>query len=168
MCGTVAFGIGINKDEVRFVIHLSISQSLQCYSQEFGRAGRDSGEATCCMLFRFQDRTKHLQMINSLPESKHREKKLNKLNEMVKIFIYPECRKVQLSRYFDEDTLDECGRKCDFCLRNVTVARGNGNKEALEVLRCLQNMQTLQKSNFKSVNTCLLRIKEERSLGKAI
>ena len=103
MCATVAFGMGINKADVRFVIHLSISQSLECYSQEFGRAGRDGGEATCCVLFRFEDRTKHLQMIAALPESEHREKKLNKLNEMVKFCIYPECRKVQLPRYFDED-----------------------------------------------------------------
>ena len=143
MCATVAFGMGINKADVRFVIHLSISQSLECYSQEFGRAGRDGGEGTCCVLFRFEDKTKHLQMIAALPESEHREK-LNKLNEMVKFCIYPECRKVQLARYFDEDASDVCGCKCDFCLGNLDIAWENGNKEALEVLSCLRNMQRLQ------------------------
>ena len=143
MCATVAFGMGINKPNVRFIIHLSIPQSLECYAQEFGRAGRDGEQATSCILFRFEDRTKHLQMISSLPEGDHRTLKLNSLNEMVKFCVKPECRRHQLLKYFGECLQVNCDKMCDFCMANTIVEKTEANVEALEILSCLNNMKHL-------------------------
>ena len=88
MCATIAFGMGINKPNVRYIFHLSIPQSMEGYTQEFGRAGRDAQESSSCLLFRFEDRTKQLKMISSLPDSEHRSFKVKNLNEMVKFALY--------------------------------------------------------------------------------
>ena len=104
MCATVAFGMGINKADVHFIIHLSIPQTMKCYAQEFGRAGRDGGESTSCLLFHFEDRTKQLRMISSLPDSEQRSFKIQNLNEMVKFCIMPHCRRIQLVEYIGEGT----------------------------------------------------------------
>ncbi len=143
MCATVAFGMGINKQDVRFIIHLSIPQSLECYAQEFGRAGRDGEQATSCILFRFEDRTRHLQIISSIPEGDHRTLKLNSLNEMAKFCIKPECRKNQLVQYFGECLEVQCDQMCDFCRATTIVEKTDASVEALEILSCLNNMKRL-------------------------
>ena len=143
MSGTVAFRMGINKADVRSIIHLSIPQSMECYAQEFGHAGRDGGESTSCPLFCFEDRTKQLRMISSLPDSEHRFFKIQNLNEMVKFCIMPHCRRSQLVEYFGEGTRESCKGKCDFCLGGVRVDRQDGNDDALQVLSCLESMQQL-------------------------
>ena len=90
ICATIAFGMGINKPNVRFIIHSSISQSMDCYAQEFGRAGRDGNESTNSLLFRLEDRTKQLQMIASTPDSEHKAFKIQNLrNEMSMFCIKP-------------------------------------------------------------------------------
>ena len=66
MCATIAFGMGMNKPDVRFVIRHSISQSMHCYVQEIGCAGRDGEDSRTYMLFRFEDGTKHLKIISAL------------------------------------------------------------------------------------------------------
>ena len=141
MC--VAFGMGINKADIHFIIHLSIPQSMECYAQEFGRARRNGGESTNCPLFHFEDRTKQLRMISSLPDSEHRFFKIQHLNGMVKFCIMPHCRRSQLVEYFGEGTRESCDGKCDFCLGGVRVDRQDGNDDALQVLSCLESMQLL-------------------------
>lgn len=122
MCATVAFGMGIDKPDVRFVIHLSIPKSLECYAQEFGRAGRDGESSQCFLFFRFEDRTKHLQMISPLPEGDHRSLKLTELNDVVKMCLKPECRKLQLRKYFGEASNDVC-RSCDYCVMVLVLRK---------------------------------------------
>ena len=79
----------IDKANVRFVIHLSIPKSLECYAQEFGWAGRGCELSQCFVFFRFEDHTKHLQMISSLPDAEHRKLKLTELHDGVKLCIQP-------------------------------------------------------------------------------
>ena len=154
MCATIAFGMGIDKADVRFVIHLSLPQSLECYAQEFGRAGRDGEESTSCIFFRFEDRTRHMHMISSLPESEHQDLKRKKLNEVVKYCIIPKCRKLQLVHYFSEDYKDLCCNMCDVCLGTCNMEPQNASTDALGVLSCLNNVRIVQ--NKVTLNLLML------------
>ena len=116
---------------------------MEGYTQEFGHAGRDGQESTSCLLFRFEDRTKQLKMISSLPDSEHCSFKVKNLNEMVKFCIVPKCIRVQLIEFFGEISHEACCNKCDFCLGKANISSLNGNDDALNLLSCLINMQKL-------------------------
>lgn len=119
---------------------------MESYAQEFGRAGRDGKESNSCIFFRFEDRTRHMQMICSLPESEHRDLKRRRLNEVVKFCIVPKCRKLQLVEYFSEECEQHpCGSMCDVCLNTQTLEPQNANIQALELLSGLNNMRVVQK-----------------------
>jgi ATP-dependent DNA helicase RecQ len=113
--------MGINKANVRFVVHLSIPQSVECYAQEFGCAGRDGEESTSCLLFRFEDRMKRLKMISALPDREHRSFKIQNLTEMVKFCIMPHCRRIQLVEYFGEGTREPLMANVIFALGELEM-----------------------------------------------
>ena len=92
--------------------------------------------------FRFEDRTKHLQMLSSLPDGEHKCLKEAELNEMIKLCIKPECRKLQLKKYFG-DTDNNVRKTCDFCLDGACIEKTEAHLEVVEVLHCLQSMNHL-------------------------
>ena len=146
ICATVAFGMGIDKENVRFVVHYSMPRDLESYAQESKRAGRDGNEAHCFILFRFEDRTKHLRNICSLPDSDHKLISLQGLNDIVNYCIMPICRRKQLVNYFDKEdhSGDVCNESCDICVSHVTVEPVDYSTEAKDIINCLQGMQLVQ------------------------
>ncbi len=116
---TIAFGMGIDKSNVRFVIHADLAKNIEGYYQETGRAGRDGGEARCLLFFGRGDIPKIRYFINSIPDDGERFIAIDKLNKMVGYASHNVCRRKQLLGFFGEDyPQDNCGG-CDICLGSV-------------------------------------------------
>ena len=99
---------------------------------------------TVTSFFRFEDRTKHLQNISSLPDSVHKLNSLNGLNGMVKYCITPVCRRQQIASYFQEECAVFCDQSCDICSSSILEHPTDCNEDAIEVLNCLDSMQQIQ------------------------
>lgn len=126
MVATVAFGMGINKSNVRFVLHFDMPQNIESYYQQIGRAGRDGLPAYCHFLFGYGDIRKVKFFINQKSESEQRIANQH-LNALVGFAESEECRRMPLLHYFGENYAQENCELCDNCLSeqqpftNVTV-----------------------------------------------
>lgn len=116
MVATVAFGMGIDKPNVRFVVHFDLPRSMEAFYQETGRAGRDGLPASTLLLFGIQD-VQNLKLMIEDSELDPARKRIeqNRLETMLGLCETPRCRREVLLRYFDEDHPGNCGN-CDNCL----------------------------------------------------
>ena len=136
MAATIAFGMGIDKPDVRYVFHTDMPGSVEAYYQEIGRAGRDGAPAEACMLYGLDDmrmRRVFIEDEESTPERKRREHK--RLDALIGYCEAPECRRRSLLAYFGETT-EPCGN-CDVCLNPVPLTDGTveGQKALSAVVR---------------------------------
>jgi ATP-dependent DNA helicase RecQ len=119
MVATVAFGMGIDKPNVRFVAHLDLPKSLEAYYQEIGRAGRDGLPANAWMTYGLGDVVSMRQMLMSGDSPEERKRvELQKLDALLGYCESTECRHQTVLRYFGEEHLGNCGQ-CDNCLDPV-------------------------------------------------
>ncbi|MDH5731444.1 MAG: DNA helicase RecQ, partial [Gammaproteobacteria bacterium] len=117
MVATIAFGMGINKPDVRFVAHLNLPKSIENYYQETGRAGRDGLAATAWMSFGLQDVISIKQMLDSsVSSNQRRQVEQTKLQSMLGLAESCQCRRQTLLAYFGETLEEPCGN-CDNCLQ---------------------------------------------------
>jgi ATP-dependent DNA helicase RecQ len=112
---TIAFGMGIDKPDIRFVIHYNIPKSIENYYQETGRAGRDGLEGNCILYYSHQDVTKLEHFLRDKPLSE-REVGAQLINETVAFAESGVCRRKSLLHYFGENWEDKNCGKCDNCL----------------------------------------------------
>jgi ATP-dependent DNA helicase RecQ len=132
---TIAFGMGIDKPDVRFVVHLDLPKTVESYYQETGRAGRDGLPADAWMVYGLQDVIKLRQMLEgSQGSEEHKRLEQHRLNSMLGLCEITSCRRHALLMHFDEISAEQCGN-CDTCLMPVDTWDGTqAAQKALSVV----------------------------------
>ncbi len=140
ICATIAFGMGIDKPNVRYVVHYDVPKTIEGYYQETGRAGRDGLPSECALFFSGGDAAKQRHFIRQIEDDREREQAERLLREMLGLASTPHCRRAHVLQYFGEpvETL-ECGN-CDNCLQ--PPERIDGTIAAQKLLSCVYRIRS--------------------------
>ncbi|HEY8590349.1 MAG TPA: DNA helicase RecQ [Naasia sp.] len=146
MVATIAFGMGIDKPDVRFVAHIDLPKSVEGYYQETGRAGRDGLPSTAWLAYGLQDVVQQRRMIDSSEgDAAHRRRLAANLEAMLALCETVQCRRARLLAYFGQEAAEFCGN-CDTCLEKP--ATWDGTVPAQKFLSTVVRLQRERGQKF--------------------
>lgn len=137
---TIAFGMGIDKSNIRFVVHMSMPKTMENFYQEIGRAGRDGLPSETLLLYSKSDEINMRRFIDDLDDGEYKNLMYSKLNKMYSFSNSSECRHQKIAKYFDDD-MDVCFDLCDSCKRGeieMLDIKQNSMKLLSAIYRCEQ------------------------------
>ena len=158
---TIAFGMGIDKSNIRFVVHMNLPKTLENYYQEIGRAGRDGVDATTLLLFSTADIVQQKSFIEALPDSPYKENAFGKIETISRFANSESCRHQQVAAYF-HDNISECGDRCDNCI-NPNQNKIDITEDARKLLSAI--FRTKQSFGMQYVVDVLRGSKEQRIIS---
>jgi ATP-dependent DNA helicase RecQ len=135
---TIAFGMGIDKSNVRFVVHYDLPKNIEGYYQETGRAGRDGLPSETLLLYGLQDITLIKRLIEMSENTEQKRVEIHKLNCMTAFAEAQTCRRRVLLNYFNEQLTEDCGN-CDICLNPPETY--DGTIDAQKALSCVYRLR---------------------------
>ena len=139
ICATIAFGMGIDKPNVRYVVHYDVPKTLEGYYQETGRAGRDGLPSDCALFFSGGDAAKQRHFIRQIQDDAERAQAERLLREMLDFAASAHCRRATVLRYFGETYPDDNCGNCDNCLQ--PPERIDGTIAAQKILSCVYRIR---------------------------
>ncbi|MFD7292663.1 DNA helicase RecQ [Streptomyces sp. NPDC059897] len=146
VCATIAFGMGIDKPDVRFVAHLDLPKSVEGYYQETGRAGRDGMPSTAWMAYGLQDVVQQRKLINmGEGDEAFRRRASAHLDSMLALCETAQCRRAQLLTYFGQEGAESCGN-CDTCLSPPET--WDGTVAAQKILSTVVRLERERRQKF--------------------